>query len=873
MSTPKIDSTAKAVVERFVKPSHPNGLQTNADDVGKRMNAASLNEVTRLLLGAGRSCFEHDEFSANIFEYMFNESFVDAQTNIFTAVLSSTGNDLAKVLKEVGSSTDCLAKIQEDDTFNIRVAPLHDEFKRRYETRIATRDKLRDAHMVHVIPAADAESWLEAVDWIIHNVKANMKKDELNELFKTVMGSALSADAITQIKKIKGQLQELRTSCNLKSIVEDLAHCVGTSKDERTNALLTGRIDKIVTWQKILNRMETVSQGARILTDFRRSSELASVKLFAPDFSVTKSEFGAKRSNLSAKVADISILGADLHDPNIMSAVSAAKMTKENIAKMNTTYQGQHLNALVAHILMYAGVDLEVFELTKVAGQHSNRPLSVVPLEWHSLSNFYKPFLRDMWKCFCPEAIELTFFTKLCDYASRNISKPISVSKARPELITALRSDLEKMVLAVKDLAYSGKGLNVDDVLKEYKRHAVQYTQEIISPFDDIDITTLTSPSDFALSSVIVADATRPVGTIVHPKAQGVGFEEAIIGRNRDKFGAITASASMAEIAQLYNRVSDYTSVSGEDIAVDLSIKNAIESALYDINRGALRIDETPIVTLRASEVIKDSHFARLGDDYYAFVAEKEDAALMLASGNTLTNIQTVSYGNIHGALSYSVIEPRGNTNITSDYDKAVVDIMTKATDLLIAGYIPRSTEVFCKTKATVEFAEENEQYAKRISVIPTVFNTPIKLDSLLLRGMIMSPMINSVFSDTGVATPDLLKFVNEIESEIRTDAYAHLDATAQRHVTVLGNTYSQQALKLFHAMLTRPLTVKEHSQLHRPEFAASAKAIAGVITETLKGFSDTLRAVYIVMLFKKLALIPDPSSNKLEGMLISSNS
>lgn len=852
MATIHIDSVAKRGAEKFVTATHPNGLQTNAYAVAKRLNNENVSTINAMIVSAGRSCFPNDAFSADLFEYSFLKCFNESQMDIYSALLSSSGADIGKVLKETAVSKDNLSVIQSDERFNIRIAPLHAEFQKAYRAETALKNKLRNALDIDVVPLADAKSWMAAVSWIVHNIKTNASVDDINKLLGFYVKTPLSSNAVRELKVLKGVLQDLMTNCDLKGISEDLAHSVGTSQSDMETAVITGRIDQVTTWQQLLNRMEAVSRDAVQMTDYRRAAEMASEKSFMLDFSEGVGSFEARPAESIAK---------DAHE----NTLSLARMDSVALDEDQSSFQGHHAEALIAHILMYAGIDLDMFDRSTKAGQGIDRPRGNVPLRLHSLANYYQMFLKDLWKCFVPEFKKLDFYTDLSVLATKNGMKPIAVDKAVPELVNTLRADIESLVLEIKNLGATGKGVSTGGIVDTFLEKLIRYEEEVITPFDDINVKVLTGAKDFIRRPEVFAETTRPIGTAAHPSANSIGFAEAILGVNTDAFGAVTESAMMTEISDLYNRVSDFSSVSAHDLSVKYNIRSSIEAALNDIARGTMRSDSTPASTILATQAIKGAHFAKLGEDFYAFVSDEEKTPLLLASGGASVSVSVNTLGNVHGSFSYGEMEPRNGQGLSGEFDNTVVELLTKATRMLVDGYVPRQVEILSKTHAQVSFKEENEVYAKRISTMDVEFTPIIPIDKGLLQAMASSPMINNTISE--IVNKDLLLFVKSVEPRVRNDVAAYLRITASRQMSVLKYTYSLETLKMFHAMLTRSLTPSERMLMMRPEFASSAAAISKDLTTVMTGMSSSLRAVYTMLLFTELNQLPAFNNQPGEAM------
>jgi hypothetical protein len=401
------------------------------------------------------------------------------------------------------------------------------------------------------------------------------------------------------------------------------------------------------------------------------------------------------------------------------------------------------------------------------------------------------------------------------------------------------------MIKAVKANNAVGSALNLEDVKSYVFKDIIQYEEQVITPFDDLQLSTITTVDSFINDPSIIAQATRPLGSATHPRSRGKGFAEGIIARSADAFNAVIDHCSMKEISDVYNDVSNFTNVNGYEVSGSFNIGHAISNALHDLSRNTLRVTDAPINSMMASEVVSNSHFLTLGADFYAFVVEEDTFPIRLASGVSSVDMTLKNMGNIHGSFAYGRVAPTFSTSMSSAYDDSVCNILEYAVELLVKGYFPRQVNVTQGTTPDVSFEEQNDTYDKRISKIDSTFVRDWDVDKDLLQVMACSPFMSEAVRD--IVDRDLILFVHGAKASLRYDASAYLALCVGRHLDKLVSTYSKEALAMFRAMLVRPLTVTERIQVKNPEFMASTKAIAADVVSVLKGRSKTLRAYYIM--------------------------
>lgn len=846
MTTESIDSTARSVVLPFMESTHPTGLSTTSAAIAKKMAPEKLKVANQLIISAIRSEFAHDSFSADIAEYAFREAFNETRVDIFSAILKSEGSNFGEEMRKTAESKENLAVIQGTDDFNLSVRPLHPEFIEHAESQRVVRDRLKAALNIDVIPTASAASWLAAISWIRRLPKeTNKATEQLKGLLGVEKPTRDLLAVIEDIKLTFSKISEVKgedaNGTNaIRGVVCDVAKTVGATNEEREVAAITGSFNERVVWEKIVGRFEAMLSRATVLTDYRGANELASTSSYVADFSIELKELKPAAFEFAAEMSTESTVG-----------VLTAFGTDAKKFNIDEDVNGKHLAALVAHIFLYAGVPMNLTNKGLVSGQNLDRPSSAIPLEWNILYPLISRNISGLWKCFLPKLDKLKFYLELSAKAGRKASTPIAVDQARPELIKLLRSDMQNVVNAVRDLATEGQAIDIRELINKANANVVRYTDEVVTPFSDQQLTVITGVNDFVRHPRLVTEAIRMLGVVAHPMNSGEGFAEGGIAYDLNRFKAVTSDFTMEEVGELYNRVSDFTTVSASSLDLSLDVHRALSAAMHDSFRKLRRVSQTKATTVMASEVVKNSSFGRLGQDFFAMVERTDSENLLLASGGASVKLTQRTIGNIHGSIAFGKMEPRHERSLSSHFDKCVIEAIDVIMNEICDAYIVNQVEVVNKTTATIDLKETNESYDKRLSKIGEAFTEYEGIDKQLLYTMAGTPLLLEGVGK--VLTPEMVRYARGVQPGIRPHAQGIIKLIADRHATALTDTYAEKSINLFIRSLTTVLDEQDRMEAMKPMYRETIKALSANIMKTVDGKSQLLTVVYIMELFRSL--------------------
>lgn len=831
----QVESIASKIVENATPVAGKNIANTSSSLMARQLSPKNVRSHLTMMNSAITDAFPNDTFSATIAKLTLMRSIRSQLPDIYAA---SFGDDVEKQQKieKAYQSHEDLAVIQGAMNFARDIKPFATQAEKFRQQRLAFEKELTEGIDARVLPIANFDSWVKAINAIKRAPKDNAK---LKAWFKNYFSDAFTSDPMffKNFGVFRTQFNDIVTN----DVIEQLKAEFGSAPVDDAEKLIcsaSGIMPMAVTWEAIVTRLQLASANSQSLISVNRSSELSTSANYLLDFSLEHTQAAGQTVTACASIA-----GDSLKD----------KLGKDELPSADDyiAVEDDHLRALIFHILAAAEVGIAYKREANQCNIAAVQSDALVSIKEHVLYPLLKQRLAKVWKAFAPAERELKYYKDVVNYVKGKRAAQYILVNIRPGLERALSDDLEKIIEDVRTLSLSGDKIDVKEVLKKAKAKLIAYDTQLVTPFKDQSVQITTDNKDFIQNGLISATVTRPVGLLECPTANSKGFAEAVILKDKRRFDAITKSAKTTEVASVYNRVIDLSSVSDYTVSQYVRPREALAQALNDAKRGLIHAPRGGMRDVKASEYIVGGNYTPINGDFYLQRVQSRNDVIMIQAGHGHVRTSITQVGNIHGSFAFGQMEGQRPDFVTpfATTLNALLDESIK--DIFEAYGIAK---IECKTgNATdIKLDEENEKYEDRVAKLDSEFE-PVEVPVTTFLNVAASHLVAKELSEQ--VTPDMVMDIRQSELFVRKDMRKVLNMMAANLATQLQTSHSGSVVNLMKKSLTTRLDIDELQLLQQPVFLNATRAATKSIHDVVKGL-DSL--TFIVFLNELLTNLPD---------------